>query len=321
MAKSALEVGLLLHTRQLMRNEGSASFAEIWEEAACAEEAGFDHVWLGDSVTILNKARGDCLTTMAALAVKTSRVIIGTVPFLPALRNPVLLAHSLATLDAISGGRIILGVSVAPMHEYIERQFIACGVPFHQKAGRLSESIMIMRRLWTEKSFAFEGKYHQFKEIGILPKPVQKPTIPIWIAADDHENAFKRVARFGDGWFTTAPTLREFIAGRRKIDAYAQEFDRAGQVTPSALYATFNLNGNGDAAREEGWKWMEAFFRQPRAKLGHHFTLFGTPEECAGMLKGYVDAGLTAIVARLASPDRMGQVQLLLKELKPRMLL
>ena len=102
-------------TRHLIRDEGAASFDDLWEQAAQAEEAGFDHIWLGDSVTVLNKARGDCLTTMAALAVKTSRVKIGTVPFLPALRNPVLLAHAVATLDVISNGRLILGVSVAPM--------------------------------------------------------------------------------------------------------------------------------------------------------------------------------------------------------------
>jgi alkanesulfonate monooxygenase SsuD/methylene tetrahydromethanopterin reductase-like flavin-dependent oxidoreductase (luciferase family) len=65
---------------------------------------------------------------------------------------------------------------------------------------------------------------------------------------------------------------------------------------------------------------MEEFFRQPRVKLNHHFTLFGTPDECAEMLKGYVDAGLTTIVARLASPDRRMQMQLLIKELKPRLL-
>ena len=318
MAQAALEMGLLLHTRHLIRDEASASFDQVWEGAALAEEMGFDHVWLGDSVTLLDKARGDCLTTMAALAAKTSRVRIGTVPFLPALRNPVLLAHALATLDVISKGRLILGVSVSSLAEYIERQFIACGVPFHEKAGRLSESIKVMRRLWTETTFAFEGKYYQFKEVGILPHPVQ-PTIPIWIAADHNENAFKRVARLGDGWITTSATLDKFITNRQKIDFYAQEYGRAGKVSPSALYATFNLNANGNAAREEGWRWMEDFFRQPRAKL-HHFTIFGTPEECALILKGYVDAGLTAVVARLASPDLKGQMQLFLEELKPRLL-
>jgi alkanesulfonate monooxygenase SsuD/methylene tetrahydromethanopterin reductase-like flavin-dependent oxidoreductase (luciferase family) len=315
----SFEFGLLLHTRHLIRDEGPANFSEIWEQAECAEEAGYDHVWLGDSVTVLNKARGDCLTTMAALAAKTRRVRIGTVPFLPALRNPVLLAHALATLDVISGGRIILGVSVAPLHGYIERQFIACGVPFHEKAGRLSESIEVMRRLWTEKTFPFEGKYYQFKEAGILPRPIQQPAIPIWMAADDHDNAFKRAARLGDGWFTTAPTLKEFVTGRKKIDAYAQEYGRSGRIPVSALYATFNLNPNGDVAREEGWTWMEDFFREPREKLGHHFTLFGTPEECAEILQSYVDAGLTAVVARLATPDLAGQMRRFIEELRPRL--
>ena len=312
-----VEFGILLHTRHLIRDEGPPSFDEVWEGAAMAEEMGFDHVWLGDSVTLLDKARGDCLTTMAALAVKTSRVRIGTVPFLPALRNPVLLAQALATLDVISNGRIILGVSVSSLAEYIERQFIACGVPFHEKAGRLSESIKVIRRLWTEKTFAFEGKYYQFKEIGILPHPTQ-PTIPIWIVADHHENAFKRVARLGDGWITTAATLEKFVACRQKIDAYTREYGRAGKVSPSILYATFNLNSDGNAAREEGWTWMENFFRQPRARL-HHFTMFGTPDECAQILRGYVDTGLTAIVARLASTDLREQMRLFLDELKPRL--
>ncbi len=315
----AFEFGLLLHTRHLIRDEGAASFDDLWEQAAQAEEAGFDHIWLGDSVTVLNKARGDCLTTMAALAVKTSRVKIGTVPFLPALRNPVLLAHAVATLDVISNGRLILGVSVAPMATYIERQFIACGVPFREKAGRLSESIQVMRRMWTEKTFSFEGKYLQFKDTGILPRPIQKPSIPIWIAAGGHENAFKRVARLGDGWFTTASTLDEFITGRKKVDAYAEECGRPGKIPVSALYATFNINENGNAAREEGWRWMEDFFREPREKLGHHFTVFGTPEECAQTLESYIDAGLTTVVARLASLDLKGQMQRFVKELRPRL--
>ena len=68
---------------------------------------------------------------------------------LPALRNPVLLAHALATLDVISKGRIILGVSVGPVRDYIQRQFAACGVPPQEKAGRLGECIEIMRRLWS----------------------------------------------------------------------------------------------------------------------------------------------------------------------------
>ena len=90
-----MEIGLLLHTRQILRQEDAAqSFEHLWTDAAQAEEIGFDHIWLGDSVTVLDKARGDCLTTMAALAARTDTIRIGAVPMLPALRNPVLLAHT-----------------------------------------------------------------------------------------------------------------------------------------------------------------------------------------------------------------------------------
>src|SRR5262249_60957434 len=103
-----MEIGLLLHTRQIVRAEEAAkSFERLWSDAAQAEELGFDHMWLGDSVTVLDKARGDCLTIMAALAARTSKIRIGAVPMLPALRNPVLLAHALATLDVIAKGRIM----------------------------------------------------------------------------------------------------------------------------------------------------------------------------------------------------------------------
>ena len=317
-----MEIGLLLHTRQIIRQEDAAkSFEQLWLDAAQAEELGFDHIWLGDSVTVLDKARGDCVTTMAALAARTSKIRIGAVPMLPALRNPVLLAHALATLDVISKGRIILGVSVGPVRDYIQRQFAACGVPPQEKAGRLSESIEIMRRLWSETTIDYEGRYYKLNDVGILPHPAQKPGIPIWIAADRNENGFKRVARLGDGWVTLAPTLEKFAAARHKIDHYAQEHGRAGKCPVAALYATFNIQTDGDRARDEGWKWMERFFEQPKEKLGHHFTIFAAPEECVRLLKGYAEAGLTTLIARIASDEVGTQARLLLSEIKPQLAL
>jgi alkanesulfonate monooxygenase SsuD/methylene tetrahydromethanopterin reductase-like flavin-dependent oxidoreductase (luciferase family) len=315
-----MEIGLLLHTRQIIRQEDAAkSFDQLWLDAAQAEELGFDHIWLGDSVTVLDKARGDCLTTMAALAARTTKIRIGAVPMLPALRNPVLLAHALATLDVISQGRIILGVSVGPVRDYIQRQFAACGVPPQEKAGRLSESIEIMRRLWSETTINYDGRYYKLSDVGILPHPAQKPAIPIWIAADRNENGFKRVARLGDGWVTLAPTLERFSAARQKIDQYAREYGRAGKCRPTALFAAFNIQTDAERAGEEGWQWMERFFEQPKEKLGHFFTIFGTPDECARLLKGYAEAGLTTIIARIASDDLDAQGHLLLDEIKPRL--
>jgi alkanesulfonate monooxygenase SsuD/methylene tetrahydromethanopterin reductase-like flavin-dependent oxidoreductase (luciferase family) len=255
---------------------------------------------------------------MAALAAKTSAIKIGTVPLIMALRNPVLLAHTLATLDVISSGRIIIVVGAGHQYPYAAREFAACGVPYHERAGRLNESIQLIRRLWTESAFAYAGKYFQFEELGVEPKPIQR-SIPIWIAAGDNENALRRVARLGDGWFTVAHTAEQFVARRQKIDHYTKEYDRVGPVTPSALFATFNLHTNGKTAREEGWNFAERYFRQPRSKLGHLSPFFGTPEECAQKLQPYVDGGLTTIAARFVAPDAQAQMRLFMEQLRPRL--
>jgi hypothetical protein len=80
-----------------------------------------------------------------------------------------------------------------------------------------------------------------------------------------------------------------------------------------------NIQADGDRARDEGWQWMERFFEQPRERLGHFFAIFGTPEECVSVLKGYAGAGLSAIIARIASDDVRAQARLLLNEIKPRL--
>ena len=318
---SKIEFGLLLHTRHLIREDrGPDAVGELWEAAGQAEAAGFDHLWLGDSPRIspLDRAHADCLTIMAALAARTSKIRIGTVPLIVALRNPVLLAHTLATLDVISSGRLLLGVSVAPQYKFAEHEFEACGVPFKQRAGRLEETIRVMRRLWTEESFSFEGKYFRFREIGIQPKPIQRP-IPIWIAAGDNDNALKRVARLGDGWFTVAPTMEKFAARRKKIDLSAREAGRDAKNIPAALFATFHLHTDAKKAEEEGWTLAESYYCQPRTQLAHLSPFFDTPEACARKLRTYVDVGLTSVVARFVSPDVAGQTRLLLNEVRPRL--
>jgi probable F420-dependent oxidoreductase len=323
MSSHPLEIGLLLHTRHLIREgEDSSLVNELWETASFAEKIGFDHLWLGDSprLSLLHRAHADCLTLMAALAAKTSTIKIGTVPLIMALRNPVLLAHSLATLDVIAGGRTMIGVSAGPQYQYAEREFAACGVPYTERAGRLDESIRLMRRLWTESAFAFAGKYFQFEELGIEPKPIQRP-IPIWIAAGDNDNALRRVACLGDGWFTVARAAEQFVARRQKIDGYTKEYGRAELVTPSAIFATFHLHTSGGRAQEEGWNLAERYFSQPRSKLGHLSPFFGTPEECAEKLQPYVDGGLTAIAARFVAQDAQAQMRLFIEELRPRLAL
>ena len=320
MLSRQIEIGLLLHTRHLIRDGDVGShIKELWETAAHADEMGFHHLWIGDSprLSLQDRAHADCFTIAAALAARTQKIKIGMVPLILAMRNPVLTAHSLATLDVISGGRTVVAVSAGHQYAFAQREFEACGVRYDQRAGRLNESIQLLRRLWTEKSFAFEGKYYRFEELGIEPKPVQRP-IPIWIAASNAEKALRRVARLGDGWFTIAHTAADFIERRRKIDRFTGEYGRTDTIIPSMLFVTFYLSRDADA-EQKGWHLAEGYFRQPRAKLGHIAAFFGTPEACAQKLRAYIDGGLTGIVARLVAEDAQTQMGLMLEELCPRL--
>jgi len=316
-----ISFGLLLHTRHLIRDGQTADFSALWRQAEEAEAAGYDDIWLGDSITTLERARGDCLTLMAALAMATRKVLIGTVPLLMSLRHPVALAHSLATIDVISKGRLRIGASPGPIAPYIARQFEACGVPAGEKAGRLGETIELCRRLWTEDRVTFHGKYFHLDNEGILPKPVQKPSIPIWLATGGSlsEPPLRRVARLADGWLSTGPTPEAFAASRRAIDGYAGEYGRTpGDLAPSLLFAALRLDTNGERAREDGWTWMEAFFQRPRARLeGTYTPIFGTVAECTALLGRYAAAGMTGVIARIASDDLAAQTELLLNAVKP----
>lgn len=319
MASAKLDFGILLEKRHFPKAGKAPSFDSLWDEAARAEEDGFDHIWIGDSVTLLDRARGDCLTILAALAMKTATIRIGIMPLLASLRDPVLLAHALATLDVISKGRLTLAVSPGPVLDNIADQFAACGVPPKEKAGRLSESIAVMRRLWTEERFDFEGRYYRFENTGILPRPIQRPGIPIWIATGDNDTALKRVARLGEGWAIIEPDPKNFARMRRDIDAYAAEYGRPGAAAPTMINFCLHLDPDDETARENGWRWMEAFFREPRSSMGRHHAIFGSPDECAAILKPYVDAGLTALAIRIASDKTDEQMRLILDELKPRL--
>lgn len=318
MTRKAIEFGFLLPTRGLLlENPQAPNVSELWDLAAAVEELGFQHLWIGDSVTA--KPRMECLTTLGALAAKTRRVKLGTSVLLPALRNPVLLAQATANLDVLSGGRIILGMGVARRTTLIDREFRACGVPVEQKAGRMNEVVKILRMLWREEKVAYSGKYYSFEEIGVLPKPMQKPGIPILMASNNVDGGLRRVAALGDAWMTNAITSEIFKICRDKLIAFAAAIGRDGEAIEPTFYASFHLHERGEVAREEGWQYMENYYYQPRDLIAtQQVTIFGTPDECAKVLQEYIDLGVKRVIVRFAAKDQFAQLKLCMRELMPR---
>src|ERR1051325_6088364 len=138
----SVEFGVLIPTREAVMS-GRPDTAPLLTMAERAEAAGFDSVWIGDSITA--RPRHEPLTLMAAIAARTRRVRLGTGVLLPALRNPVVLAHLIATVDRISEGRVILGVGIAADGPAIRQEFAACGVPWDRRVGRFLETLQNCR--------------------------------------------------------------------------------------------------------------------------------------------------------------------------------
>ncbi len=148
------KLGYLLPTRERVM-ENLPETGALLRLAERAETVGFDSIWVGDSVTA--RPRHDPLTLLAAVAARTRKPQLGTAVLLPALRNPVLLAHQVATVDRIAEGRLILGIGIASDMPAIRLEFEATGVPFDKRVGRMNEAIRLCRALWSGKAAHWNG--------------------------------------------------------------------------------------------------------------------------------------------------------------------
>ena len=316
---NSVTVGVLLPTRQVVAaaKGGPARIEPILVMAEKAEALGFDSVWIGDSITA--HPRFDAVTTMAAVGARTHRVAVGSAVILSALRHPLVLAHQMATVDIIAGGRSIFGVGVAAKTPSNERQFADCGVPFARRVGVFEEGLAVMRRLWREPSVTFAGKYFQFREVRLEPKPLRAGGPPVWMGGGS-EPAMRRSGEQSDGWFPTSPTAEAFAATYKRVQEYARTAGRDPAAIHPALYITVNVNP--DAARAE--REMEAFGRDyygPEFEriARHQGHVAGTGDAVTARLRDFCAAGVRTLVLRFGAADQGAQLERCAAELLPRL--
>ena len=317
MANGNTSFGYLLPTREVVMAHGDPDFASMIDLAETAEGHGFDSVWCGDSV--LARPRLEALSTLAAIAGRTQRVKLGTAVFLPALRNPVILANEVANLDIISKGRVILGVGIASKTPSVEKEFTACGVSFRHRVSIFEECITLMRRLWTEPQVTFNGRHFQLDGISLGLRPVQQGGVPIWMAASA-EKPQRRMLKIGDGWFPNSTSPKAFTEGWQQIEALAKESgDDAGRLH-KALYTTLNINEDKAQADKEMKEFIEGYYGMPFETMSRTQSVFtGNAQDAIGWLKGFIDAGAQTLVIRFGGPDQAGQLELCGKEVLPRL--
>jgi probable F420-dependent oxidoreductase len=289
-------IGYLLPTREQIM-EGQPDAAPLLDLATRAEALGYDSVWVGDSV--LARPRHDPLTLLAGVAGRVPRVALGTAVLLPALRNPVLLAHQVATLDQVSEGRFILGVGIARDVPNIRAEFAACGVPFEKRVGRMMEGLRLCRALWGGEAVDWDGRWPL--SAGVLaPVPHRPGGPPIWIGGNTPAS-LERVRKLFDGWFPNAPDASEFASQWRDVQAIARAAGRDPARLSAAMYLTLTIDDDADRATARMDAFLEGYYGAPAAVLRRRQAVYSGPTEgLAAWLDGYAKAGATDLVLRFA---------------------
>ncbi len=290
----APRIGYLLPTREAVMG-GRPETGPLLALAERAETLGYDAVWVGNS--LLARPRHDPLTLLAAVAARTRKVMVGTAVFLPALRNPVVLAHQLATLDRISEGRLVLGAGIATDVANIRAEFAAAGVPFEGRVGRMMEGLRLARTLWTGNPVDWDGRW-PVKGSVLGPTPHRPGGPPIWLAGSVRP-AFERAAKYFDGWFANEPDLARWSAQWREVQQIVREVGRDPAGFAAANYVTLALDKDANRAARQIDAFLENYYGQPAADMRRRQACFGgPPSAAAAWLKSYADAGATDLIVR-----------------------
>lgn len=320
--------GLSLSNRAVLF--GWASLDDLLDAAQIAEQSGYFHgIWVGDN--LLSKPRAEAIVTLSAIAARTQQVRLGTICLASfPLRDPILLAIQWASLDLLSRGRTILAVcngGSALDGPQFAHELEVMRVPSHERVGRVVEGIAILRRLWCEERVTHQGKHYQFKDVELLPKPVQRP-VPIYMAINPKEGRvdaatvdriLRRVAAHADGWQTDATPVETFRARFDAIRDYAARQGRDPSKLESCLHLMVNIDDDRDRAFREAETFLRSYYgagavSRERAEL---WLAYGSPAAVIDKIQAYLDAGCTMPVLRFVSPNLRHQLQRCIVEVLP----
>ena len=313
-----LKLGILLPTRGLvMDSDEPPSIEPLISMTESVEQAGLDSVWVGDSLTA--KPRLEPLATLAALAMRTQRVRLGTAVMLAALRNPVQLAQMSATVDTISGGRLILGAGVGGAFNPAQRQeWLNVGVKPSQRARRFEEVLEITNGLTSGEKVTFEGRHFNYDGVTVQPRAVQPKGVPFLVACHwraGRERQFQRAARLGAGFMSISDYPDEYARVVDRVRGYTAEYGGDPESPEATYYMTVNLREDEAAAAEEADTFLHQYYGSNI--WGDRWGPFGNPQRVAERISQYHEAGAQTIIVRFASFDQERQLDTFLTEIAP----
>ena len=285
--------------------------ALIREHLLRAEALGFHSAWVVEHTlgAIPSLAPTELLTYAAAI---TTRMALGSAVLLTALHSPVHLAKSLATLDQLSGGRLIVGVGLGGSAAV----YPAHGLSGERRAARFAEGIRLMKQLWTEPRVTFAGDFYRVDDVAMEPKPFQKPHPPIWFGAH-HPNALARAVELGQGFMGAGSgSTARFADEVKTLRGILADAGRDPETFPIGKRVYLAIDADKARAGRRLAEWFHAFYG--RAALAEEVSVWGSEDECADRLGDVVAAGARLL---LLNPvfDEMDHLERIASALVPRL--
>jgi probable F420-dependent oxidoreductase len=256
--------------------------------AELAEET-YDSLWAGDHVSFHNPIL-DVTVALSLFASQTERITIGAAVVLLPLRHPSLVAREFASLDYLSGGRVVLGVGVGGEGG---KDFEAVGVDPRERGARADESMHALRELFASPGASFRGRFFAFEGITIEPQPVQPGGPPLRVGGAS-EAARRRAGRLGDGWMPIWVSPERFAAGLADVRQHAES---AGRDTGSIAAAAMCPALVGERSRERlATHLAERYSMEVEPHLVDRYCIAGSEEECAVRVRDYAEAGCEHLI-------------------------
>ena len=291
--------------------DGPVDIEHIRKFAVRAESLAFDSLWLQERI-VGDFTMLEPVALLSYVAAITNRLRLGTSVILLTLRNPIQLAKAYATLDCMSGGRAVMGVGLGGGHLGSHEEIF--GYAREGRVTRFNEAVQIMKLLWTQSRASFQGRYWNFKDVAMEPKPMQKPHLPLWFGGH-HENALRRAVKYGNGWMGAgSSSSNAFVRESSMIRQFLDETqrDRATFGIAKRVY----LAVDSDKARAE--KRIREWFsrRYKNADLGPRVSIWGSTAECTEKIQQIVKAGAQHIVFNPMF-DEIEHLEICAKEIMP----
>jgi probable F420-dependent oxidoreductase len=291
--------------------DGPTDMEHIRSFAVRAETLGYDSLWLQERI-IGDFTMLEPVTLLSYVAGITTNLKLGTSVILLPLRNPLQLAKAYSSLDVMSGGRAVLGVGLGGGHLGSHEDVF--GYSREGRVTRFTEAVQIMKLLWTEPKANFQGRYWNFKDISMEPKPLQKPHLPI-IFGGHHENALRRAVKYADGWMGAGSSSSgSFLRESSRIRGFLDQAKRDPASFHFAKRVYLAVDNDNARAERRLREWFSKRYKNP--DLGPKVSIWGSSSECAEKIQEIVQAGAQHIVFNPIF-DEMEHLEICATEIMP----